>query len=344
MTTKCSIVITTINHPTRAVEEIARNCERLDASFILIGDQKSPVDFHQPGATYLDIEAQRKTGFRYAEIAPTKHYARKNIGYLVGIREGARIIVETDDDNVPLEEFWRPRSPLVQGGLADGADWINVYRYFTETLIWPRGLPLDRVTLSPPAADVQEKGFYCPIQQGLADGDPDVDAIYRLILPLPLQFEKRDPVILSGAWCPFNSQNTTWWPEAFPLLYLPFHCSFRMTDIWRSFVAQRIAYLNGWGISFHNATVFQDRNEHNLMRDFEEEIPGYLNNHRIRQMLDELDLPKGADKIGDAMRLSYRRLVEAGQIGPDELPLLDAWLQDLSVLNAIGNRTEEHAG
>ena len=28
----------------------------------------------------------------------------------------------------------------------------------------------------------------CPIQQGLADRNPDVDAIYRLILPLPFSF------------------------------------------------------------------------------------------------------------------------------------------------------------
>lgn len=343
MNKRCSIVITTINHPTLAVKEIAKNLGRIDASFILVGDQKSPVDFEQPGATYLDLDAQRKTGFRYAEIAPTRHYARKNIGYLVGIRDGAEIIVETDDDNVPLESFWQSRNPLVQGQLVEGTDWVNVYRYFTESLIWPRGLPLDRVTAPAPAPTAQPDELYCPIQQGLADGDPDVDAIYRLILPLPLQFAKREPVVLRGAWCPFNSQNTTWWPEAFPLLYLPYHCSFRMTDIWRSFVAQRIAYRNGWGISFHNATVFQDRNEHNLMRDFEEEIPGYLNNHHIREMLDELDLPGGPGAIGEAMRLCYRRLVEAKQVGADELPLLDAWLQDLSTLDAASTRTEEHA-
>ena len=46
-----------------------------------------------------------------------------------------------------------------------------------------------------------------------------------------------------------------------------------MTDIWRSFVAQRIAWANGWAILFHEPTVWQDRNEHNLMRDFRDESP-----------------------------------------------------------------------
>ena len=74
----------------------------------------------------------------------------------------------------------------------------------------------------------------CPIQQGLADENPDVDAIYRLVLPLPVQFETGRRIALKrGVWSPFNSQNTAWWPDAFPLLYLPAYCSFRMTDIWR---------------------------------------------------------------------------------------------------------------
>jgi hypothetical protein len=102
-----------------------------------------------------------------------------------------------------------------------------------------------------------------------------------------------------------------------------------MTDIWRSFVAQRVAYLNDWGIVFHNATVIQERNEHNLLRDFEEEIPGYLNNKGIRETLEDVALPVGRDKIPDAMRLAYERLVECGFIGAEELPLLDAWLEDL---------------
>src|SRR5438270_335676 len=82
---------------------------------------------------------------------------------------------------------------------------------------------------------LERKEIYCPIQQGLADENPDVDAIYRLAFPLPLTFRTDRRIALGGsAWCPFNSQNTTWTREAFPLLYLPSYCSFRMTDIWRS--------------------------------------------------------------------------------------------------------------
>jgi hypothetical protein len=213
--------------------------------------------------------------------------------------------------------------------------WANLYRYFTDALIWPRGLPLDVVNASLPAFEtLRTIEVDCPIQQGLADANPDVDAIYRLLLPLPQDFRADRRVALApGAWCPFNSQNTTWWPEAFPLLYLPAYCSFRMTDIWRSFVAQRIAAANGWHILFHEATVWQDRNEHNLMRDFADETVGYLNNSRIQAALVELVLASGARRIPDHMRRCYTALVDLGVVGAEELPLLDTWLADMAAFS-----------
>ena len=171
----------------------------------------------------------------------------------------------------------------------------------------------------------------CPIQQGLADGDPDVDAIYRLLLPLPLSFQPGTAIALgAGSWCPFNSQNTTWWRDAFPLLYLPAYCSFRMTDIWRSFVAQRIAWANGWSILFHEPTVWQERNEHNLMRDFKDEVPGYLHNTAICEALAALNLKPGVAHLGANLRSCYEKLVEQRWVGEQELELLDAWIADLA--------------
>jgi hypothetical protein len=134
------------------------------------------------------------------------------------------------------------------------------------------------------------------------------------------------------SWCPFNSQNTSWWPQAYPLLYLPAHCSFRMTDIWRSFVAQRIAWANDWGILFHEPTVWQDRNEHNLMRDFADEVPGYLHNREMGAALAALELKPGVEHLGDNLRSCYETLVRRGWVGEAELPLLEAWLADLSAI------------
>jgi hypothetical protein len=213
---------------------------------------------------------------------------------------------------------------------------VNVYRFFTDAHIWPRGLPLDQIQSAILAfEDLGQAEVDCPIQQGLSNENPDVDAIYRLTLPLPQSFRTDRRVALgANSWCPFNSQNTTWWRDASPLLYLPAYCSFRMTDIWRSFVAQRIAWANEWNILFHEPTVEQERNEHNLMRDFRDEVPGYLNNSAICEALSQLDIKSGVAHLGQNLRLCYEKLVSMDLVGEQELGLVDAWLDDLEQISA----------
>ena len=330
---KYAVVVTTINPPTGAVLDIQARSGELPSPFYIVGDSKSPMDFKLEGARYFDIDAQVATGFAFAKLCPTRHYARKNIGYLDAMRDGVNVIIETDDDNIPLDAFYQPRIRSRTAPLVTDQGWCNVYRYFTDALIWPRGLPLSRVHDNPrPVAELSSVTSDCPIQQGLADDNPDVDAIYRLILPLPLTFNPGEVVLDRGVWCPFNSQNTTFWRCAFPLLYLPYHCSFRMTDIWRSFVAQRIAWENNWRVMFHGSTVYQERNEHDLMRDFEEEVPGYLHNDRIRKTLEDLPLRGDEERIGDDLAACYRALIKLGVVGAEEEPLVNAWLEDISRL------------
>ena len=171
---------------------------------------------------------------------------------------------------------------------------------------------------------------HSPIQQGLADNNPDVDAVYRLIMPLPVNFKENEDIALGPhVWSPFNSQNTTWFKEAFPLMYLPSYCSFRMTDIYRSLIAQRIAWENNWSVLFHKPTVYQDRNEHNLMKDFSDEIPGYLQVESIREILDQTFIPGGVLNLSKALRKCYKVLVEKKIFDIKEIEILDAWLNDL---------------
>lgn len=331
MREKIALVVTSIANPNLVLQALAQGCREKDYEFIVIGDQASPPDFHLDGCRFYSLAAQQETGLKLARLCPIKHYARKNLGYLLAMRDGAPLIVETDDDNIPDEGFWqqRKRSQAV-ATLADGG-WINVYGYFSDAHIWPRGLPLDHVKDQLPAFEsLSVRDVDSPIQQGLADENPDVDAIYRLIAPLPQSFRKdRRIALLSGSWCPFNSQNTAWWPEAFPLLYLPAYCSFRMTDIWRSFVAQRIAWANDWGILFHEPTVRQERNEHNLMRDFKDEVPGYLNNSAICEALGQLSLRSGVENLSENLRLCYEKLVSMELVDRQELRLVDAWIDDV---------------
>jgi hypothetical protein len=327
------LVITSIASSDNPVlKQISKEAKEHAIPLIIIGDTKSPKDFKPEGCDFYSVEKQKELEFSLAEKLPDKHYARKNLGYLVAASQGAEIILETDDDNLPYKNFWEERSEGVDAHLLRETGWTNVYKYFTKENIWPRGFALENIQINLPSLKEKEK-LNCVIQQGLADDNPDVDAIYRMTLPLPVKFNQSGSVALGlNSICPFNSQNTTWFREAFPLLYLPSYCSFRMTDIWRSFVAQRIAWTCGWNILFHSATMYQERNEHNLMDDFKDEITGYVNNKLIMERLQALKLKDGTENIPENLIACYKELIAMELIGSKELPLVQAWLKDIMSL------------
>ncbi len=333
MNPSTSLVITSIAGPDHPVlNDFAVKCKKQNIPFIVIGDKPSPADFHIDGCSFYNLQQQRELNFKIAQLLPERHYSRKNIGYLLAIKNNkAEIILETDDDNYARDGFWENRNRVCKAHSLEQTGWTNIYSYFTKSRIWPRGFALERLQDALPSLDrFPLSDVNCPIQQGLADENPDVDAIYRLILPLPLSFDINVNVALGKkSWCPFNSQNTTWFKEAFPLLYLPSYCSFRMTDIWRSFIAHRIASANDWHLLFHPATVYQERNMHNLMRDFADEISGYTNNYKIVETLENLDLKKGAEHLGANLLACYESLINLSLIDKKEIPLVEAWISDL---------------
>jgi len=241
--------------------------------------------------------------------------------------------METDDDNFPKSSFWRKYHRINHVKSIDENGWYNIYRIYSKETVWPRGFPLDEIKYGNKLIKNSES-LFCPIQQGLADSNPDVDAIYRLTSSLPINFTNKFSIALKkGVWCPFNSQNTIWFSEAFKLMYLPGTCSFRMTDIWRSFVAQRIAWDMGWPILFHGPTVVQKRNEHNIMNDFKDEVVGYLNNKSICEKLDKLVFnEKGNSAILQNMIEAYSIFHEMGIIEQNEFELLNAWIEDFQGL------------
>lgn len=324
------LIITTISPPNRALETFASQCSSLGMDFIIAGDRKSPPDFSLPGSDYWSLERQKASRFTSAAIIPENHYARKNIAYLAAIEKGHVSILETDDDNLPYDHFWKPRERRIEGELIRDTGWVNVYRLFTGEEIWPRGYPLEEIQVRT-TYGIESPGLHeCPIQQGLSDDNPDVDAVYRLTRTLPVKFRRDLTFVLGkGSWCPFNSQNTLWFREAFPLLYLPSKCSFRMTDIWRSFVAQRIAWEYGWRIAFHSPSLIQERNEHNLLQDLEEEVPGYLNNASLCRSLESLPLSAKQEDIFRNLTGCYELLIEMGLVGKEETDILASWIEDL---------------
>lgn len=317
-----NIVLTTINKETQAVKEFKRIP---DSKLFIIGDAKTP--------TYegiITIEAQRKMDFNILPELPENSYARKNIGYLIAAQKGGDCIFESDDDNIPYKPFSaNPSFDLECTTVLPHSGFINAYKWFTDEKVWPRGYPLPLIIKH--ANEFDHSTELCKkkigVWQAIADGNPDVDAIYRLTIGKNIMFNWNMPLALTeGCYCPFNSQSTFWRRELLPLMYLPAFVTMRFTDILRGYIAQCIMQHFGYSLGFCSSVVYQERNEHNLMMDFlleqdcytwAESLPAIINNS-----IGE------AKTIEAALFNVYCGLLPYKIVKPQEIQLLECWLRD----------------
>lgn len=339
---KISIVVTSINLMSENMKKLSdMSVECGGGGMFMIADQKSTVPWSHPNINYVSIEDQLEGEFsQLALLLPKNHYSRKNLGYLLAVASNAEWIYETDDDNFPKEgilwndqKFRQSRQVVM-----NTSGWANPYQEFRPTdsegnivRIWPRGLPLEAIK----SRDFKGKSMtnsigavsYTPLISGLVDGDPDVDAIYRLTSTLPINFLEDNLVVTLGedTFAPFNSQNTFWHSSLISLMYLPITTAFRVTDILRSYVCLAILQAKNTTISFISSNAAQIRNEHNLIHDFKDELLLYTDADRIMKSLKEVaseHLSYEENLIACYLKLNQMEIVE-----DSELLVLNAWLR-----------------
>lgn len=322
---KKTIVITTINDLTKAVAKFREVAP--EWNILLIGDKKSvPIKSSDELVRFISVEEQNELPLKLKEFLPFNHYVRKNLGYLYALMNGAVSIYDTDDDNIPYDDWAFPDFNN-SARLVKNAKYVNAYSFFTEEHIWPRGFPLNEIAKSPQYDESNER-VEVGVWQGLADLDPDVDAIFRLVMPAEITFNKSPPIVLDkSVYCPFNSQNTLWHRDMLPYAYLPATVTFRFTDILRGYVAQRCLWEHGKHLGFTAASVYQERNDHDLMKDFESEIPCYTQITNLVSCLDSLSL---TNDPSDNLVKVYSELTNLGIVSKDELPMIKAWVADIS--------------
>lgn len=309
------LIITSINHPTEAVKKFAL---LKDWQVVVVGDKKTPKDWACDNVIYISCEEQE--GFEL----PWNHYARKMIGYKYAIEHGAFVIAETDDDNIPNDNWCFPDDNDFPYCISN-TGFVNIYSKFTEQHIWPRGLPFHAIKRKDEGRHKYTKEKV-GIWQGLADEDPDVDAIYRLTGGASCIFDKRGPVVLEkNVVSPFNSQNTCFRKNMFPLLYLPVTVNQRFADILRGYVAQPIMWNAGYLLGFTEATVVQKRNEHDLMLDFIDEFPCYTLSETAFQIANSSI--KKENSITENIAVVYEALFLEGIVTKDEASFLNQWIR-----------------
>ena len=322
------IVITSIFPPTEAVKKYAL-LEGWD--LIVVGDKKTPQDWGWKKVRFISDVDQEKLYFKTARCLPWNHYSRKMIGYLCAIESGAEIIFDTDDDNIPKDDWKLPDFLNDYDLTPSDRSFVNIYRYFSDQPIWPRGFPLNRIMDKKAVlkdGDLKKQAVQVGVWQGLTDGDPDVDAIYRLTSNAACHFQEKDPLVLNkGTVCPFNSQNTAFVKALFPLLYLPGFVNFRFTDILRGLVAQPIMWQAGYLLGFTKPSAVQKRNEHDFFVDFVSEVPCYLYAEKIVKIVEAAIRTEFS--IMENLLVVYENLYRHDIVTRAEPDLVQAWIRDL---------------
>lgn len=296
---------------------------------------------------------QERLPYEIVRHVPWNHFGRKNLGFMFAIHHGGKVIYDTDDDNeiiardaallphterVEISTFFNFIHPVNQSTETVIPTTLNPYPFFGASKAWPRGIPLDQVrdsTADTRTVEVsQGHGRKIGVIQSLANHDPDVDAIYRLSsLSLPFSFS--DAEVLAALqphtlMCPYNAQATLHFQSAFWALLLPITVHGRVSDIWRSYLAQRLFWETGDVVAFASPWVTQFRNPHNYLADFDAEQDLYRKSSAFVEYLTHTWRCQSTLTLAACFESLYVDMYNNDILQEGDLKLVRAWLRDLS--------------
>ena len=272
------IVTTTINPITKAIQRFQ---QMKDWDIVVVGDLKTPKDYHLEKGIYISPEMQDKYDHELSELIGWNCIQRRNFGLLWAKDMDADIIAVIDDDNIPLDN-WGQNLFLNEP--------INVKYYQSDLVfdpigatnypnLWHRGFPLDQLKNRKYNKYIS-KTIVPDVQADFWNGDPDIDAICRMEHAPECQFEQVYFPMASSSYSPFNSQNTFISKNYLKDYFLFPHIG-RMDDIWASYYLQ----AKGAQVVYGKPSVYQDRNEHDLIEDMKKEYLGYEQNSNLLKSL-----------------------------------------------------------
>lgn len=274
------IVTTTIFNPSLAIQKFS-NLD--DWKLIVVGDKKTPNDmyYNNDNIIYMDADYQEKNYNELSNLIGWNCIQRRNLGYIEAYKLGADIIASIDDDNIPYENWGKDilLNKKIRCNYYYNSNYnINIWDPISTTKykkLWHRGFPLELVKTK---NNIEKKTIEIipSIQADFWNGDPDVDAIERLIYDLNCNFDDDEFPFCGKGISPFNSQNTFFNRDSIKDFFL-FPQVGRMDDIWASFYLQS----KGHKVVYNKPTVYQDRNFHDHIVDFSKEYNGYINNKKL---------------------------------------------------------------
>lgn len=281
-----SIVTTTINSPTIATQKFCKIAQEKQYTFFIVGDKKTPHDLYQnlerkygTSVKYVHPDEQEYNFKDLSDNIGWNSIQRRNIGFIYALKNNAEIVATVDDDNIPYDS-WSSDLYIGQEIECDLYETSNgVFDPLSVTnypQLWHRGFPID-LLLEKNSYVYKGKNYIKPlIQADLWDGDPDIDAMCRLNHKPLVKFNISEPYY-STSVSPFNSQNTFLHQSVMKYYYVLPHVG-RMDDIWPSYAIQK-KFPNS--LIYNTASVYQDRNPQDLIKNLENEIIGYRNTLKL---------------------------------------------------------------
>ena len=271
-----AIVTTTINPITEALEKFI---EMKEWRIFVVGDLKTPHKEYDniPGVTYLHPDFQASRWPKLSEMIGFNCIQRRNFGFLYAYECGAEVVASVDDDNIPYDDW--DSNLLVNQTVEVDSYWpqnqvFDPLSVTNHKNLWHRGYPWELVKTKNDVKYLGKKLVRVDVQAGLWDGDPDIDAVERLIFSPIVKFDNIDPYFAYGKLSVFNSQNTFISRRVLPnYMMIPFVG--RMDDIWGAYILQKLMDVN---VVYSKATVYQERNVQCLYKNMRNELIGYENN------------------------------------------------------------------
>ena len=284
------IVTTTINPPTEALRKYA---SLPDWHVIVAGDHKTNGNlFHNiKNVTYLSPEAQDSISPELSTLIGWNCMERKNMAILEAYRSGAEYIALIDDDNIPYDDWGKDlcvgKETLVnfyynKGDYDIAFDPLGAFDEYRH--LWHRGFPLELLP-DRDYTNVVQKTVVPDLQAILWDGDPDVDAICRMMYRPKCKFNPSKLPMASDRFSPCNGQNIILSRRVIADYFL-FPQTERMQDIWASYYIQS----KGFRVVYTKPGVLSDRSlgtvgRYSVINDMKKE---YLGMEYNKRMLEDL--------------------------------------------------------
>lgn len=279
---KRALVTTTINDISKWLPRWMAQLTVNDV-VVVVGDDKTPHDkvmdaLAQYDRTYY-IDPRFPSRWKSTDVLGRNTIQRRNLGFLDAAAMKADLIISVDDDNVPVNDTWLEQITQQFGSarrvqaVSTSSGWFNPGEICLPRTVC-RGFPIDQLHRPYVEQHIMEDDVRCGVFQSMVLGDPDVDAVTRIVDAPEVVGTYRNVTLADGTWAPFNSQATVFRTELLPCMMM-WPGVGRYDDIWASFLCQAVMQPFGYRVRFGAPCVRQDRNEHDLIRDLELELHGY---------------------------------------------------------------------